>query len=353
MSKFLKPEYTGLKEYTPGEQPRDKKYVKLNTNESPFPPSKRALELALAETENSNLYPDPECKLLKEAIAGNLGVKKENIFVGNGSDEVLSFSFMAFFSGLPVIFPEISYGFYKVYAQLYMCKPVLAPLKADFSIDINDYIAKNSHIVIANPNAPTGLLLAVSDIEKIIKSNRDKIVLIDEAYIDFGGESAVPLVKKYDNLIVSRTFSKSRSLAGARLGFAVADEAIIRDLEKIKFSTNPYNINRTTLALGLGAIKDKSYFDECCAKIIENRAYTSTKLKTLGFVMTDSYANFIFAKHPDISGERLYLALKEKGVLVRHFADPKITDYNRITIGTREETDILIAKISEILEESK
>ena len=234
-----------------------------------------------------------------------------------------------------------------------MCKPVLAPLKTDFSIDINDYIAKDSHIVIANPNAPTGMLLAVSDIEKIIKSNSDKIVIIDEAYIDFGGESAVPLVKKYDNLIVSRTFSKSRSLAGARLGFAVSDAAIIRDLEKIKFSTNPYNINRTTLALGLGAIKDKSYFDKCCAEIIENRAYTSAKLKKLGFVMTDSHANFIFAKHPDISGEKLYLALKEKGILVRHFADPKITDYNRITIGTREETDILIEKISEILEEQK
>ena len=256
MSKFLKSEFAGLKEYTPGEQPRDKKYVKLNTNESPFHPSKKALELAIAEAENSNLYPDPECKLLKEAIADNMGVNLDNIFIGNGSDEVLSFSFMAFFSGLPVIFPEISYGFYKVYAQLYGCKSVFAPLKTDFSIDINDYIAKNSHIVIANPNAPTGMLLALNDIEEIIKSNPDKIVIIDEAYIDFGGKSAVPLVKKYDNLIVSRTFSKSRSLAGARLGFAVADAAIIRDLEKIKFSTNPYNINRTTLALGLGAIKD-------------------------------------------------------------------------------------------------
>ena len=351
MSKFLKPEYANLEEYTPGEQPQGRKFVKLNTNESPFPPSPEAIRLALAETESSNLYPDPDCARLKEAISENLGLKRENIFIGNGSDEVLSFSFMAFFSGLPVIFPEITYGFYKVYAELYGCKPNLAPLKDDFSIDLNDYINQNSHIVIANPNAPTGILLPASDVEKIIESNPDKIVLIDEAYIDFGGESVIPLIKKYDNLIVTRTFSKSRSLAGARLGFAAANESIIRDLEKIKFSTNPYNINRTTLALGLGAIKDMAYFEECRKKIIKNRDYTSNELKKLGFTLTDSRANFVFARHSAVSGGKLYLALKEKGVLVRHFGNPKITDYNRITIGTREETDILISKISEILEE--
>ena len=353
MSRFLKREYTSLEEYTPGEQPQGRKYVKLNTNESPYPPSEKALAAAQEELARSNLYPDPDCALLKEAIAEHLGLKRENIFIGNGSDEVLSFSFMAFFSHLPVIFPDISYGFYKVYAELYGCQATFAPLKDDFSIDINDYIGKNSHIVIANPNAPTGILLSVSDIEKIIASNHDKIVLIDEAYIDFGGESAVTLVNKYDNLIVARTFSKSRSLAGARLGFAAANEAIIRDLEKIKFSTNPYNINRTTLAIGLGAINDTAYFEECRKKIIENRDYTSNELKKLGFTMTDSRANFIFARHNAVSGEELYLALKEKGVLVRHFDSPRTKDYNRITIGTREETDILISKISEILEEKK
>ena len=349
MSRFLKSEYFGLEEYTPGEQPRDRKYVKLNTNESPYPPSEAAIALAEEELSRLNLYPDPTCTALKAAIAEDLEVLPENVFLGNGSDEILSFSFMAFFAGLPIMYPDISYGFYRVYADLYGCVKNEVPLKDDFSINACDYICKNENIVIANPNAPTGLLITFGDIEKIVRTNPDNIVLIDEAYIDFGGESAVHLIKKYDNLIVSRTFSKSRSLAGARLGYGIASKEIIKDLEKIKYSINPYNISRTAQALGLGAVQDGQYFEDCCVKIIKNREYTVQKLKKLGFTLTDSKANFVFAKHAGISGRELYEILKGEGVLVRHFNNPKIADYNRITIGTKEETDILVSKTEKIL----
>ncbi len=351
MSRFLSQRLLSLEEYVPGEQPRDKKYIKLNTNESPFPPSPTAIAAVTdREKEDLRLYSDPECKKLKEAIAAYYNVGAENVFVSNGSDESLNFFFMAFCDEEnKVCFPEISYGFYKVFADLYSLDYETIPLKEDFTIDVNDYISKSKNIVIANPNAPTGLCLGLSDIEKIVSSNPDHIVVIDEAYVDFGGESAVNLTKKYNNLIVVQTFSKSRSLAGARLGFAIADKEIIKDMEKIKYSTNPYNINRLTLLLGTEAIKDKEYFETNRNLIIEARNYTEKSLIELGFDVLPSKTNFVFAKNDKIHGEELYLKLKEKGILVRHFSNPKICEYNRITIGTMEEMQALVKATEEII----
>ena len=354
MSEFLKAQLRSLKEYTPGEQPRDMKYIKLNTNESPYPPSNRVVEaLSSDEVLRLNLYSDPTCRALKTRIAELYGVEYENVFVSNGSDDILNFSFMAFCEGdkRGVKFPEISYGFYSVYAELHGASYKAIPLKDDFSIDINDYMGNDSTVVIANPNAPTGIALSPKEIEMIVKSNPDQLVLIDEAYVDFGGESAISLTKKYSNLLVVCTFSKSRSLAGARLGFAIANKEIIADLEKIKYSTNPYNINRLSLIAGEMAIIDNDYYMDNCKKIIETREYTQRKLVELGFEVTNSKANFIFAKSDRIGGKELYLKLKERGILVRHFDKEKIKDHNRITVGTREEMDALLLAVTEILKE--
>ena len=351
MSKFLIQSLSSLTEYVPGEQPRDKKYIKLNTNESPFPPSPKAVEIidrgALCDLR---LYSDPESKVLKEEIAKAMGVGAKNVFVSNGSDEVLNFFFMAFCDAdRKVCFPDISYGFYKVFANLYSLNYETVALKDDFSIDAKDYMNKGKNIVIANPNAPTGLALELCDIEKIVSSNPENIVVIDEAYVDFGAQSAVELTKKYDNLLVVQTFSKSRSLAGARLGFAITHEDIIKDLEKIKYSTNPYNVNRLTQALGAASVADKEYFQKNRLEIIQNREYTISELRRLGFSVTDSKANFVFAQSDKIDGETLYKELKDRGILVRHFSDKKIANFNRITIGTRKEMESLIKNIEEIL----
>ena len=354
MSRFLNDKYSSLEAYTPSEQPRDMKYIKLNTNESPFPPSKRVIEaISTEEVEKLRLYPDPECKELKESIAKLYGVERENVFLSNGSDDILNFTFMAFFDKKGVVFPEISYGFYKVYADLYALNYKQIPLCEDFSIDSNEYLNTGKNVVIANPNAPTGMTLGLDEIEKIVASNREAVVLIDEAYVDFGGESCIPLTKKYDNLIVCCTYSKSRSLAGARLGFAIADKGLISDLEKIKYSTNPYNINRLTMAAGIAAIKDNEYYMNNCRVIEENREYTTRALKELGFEVLPSKANFIFAKSDKIGGEELYLELKARGILVRHFTKERIKEYNRITIGTKEEMTALVATVSDILGKEK
>ncbi len=355
MSKFLNSKFVPLTAYTPGEQPTDMKYIKLNTNESPFPPSKGVIEvISKAEVSKLNLYPDPTCGALKDAIAGLYGVERKNVFVSNGSDDILNFFFMAFCDSCehPVKFPSISYGFYEVYAELYGVKYQKMPLMSDFSINIEDYSDNSANVVIANPNAPTGLALSRSDVESILKANKDRIVLVDEAYVDFGAESCVDLTHKYDNLLVVCTYSKSRSMAGARLGFAIANEEIIADLEKIKYSTNPYNINRLTMLAGIAAIKDNEYYVNNCKKIAENREYTQNKLRELGFECTDSKSNFIFAKNPQISGDKLYQELKANGVLVRHFTTSEICEYNRITVGTREQMDIFLDKTREILKKN-
>ena len=349
MSRFLNAQYQALEAYTPGEQPRDMQYIKLNTNESPYPPAPSVVAAMTAEqVELLRLYSDPTAKGLKEKLAGLYGVKPENVFVSNGSDEVLNFAFMAF-GGNGAVFPDISYGFYKVYGDLYAIDYRKIPLKGDFSVDYREYCGVNKMVVIANPNAPTGMSISVEQVEQIVRSNPDSVVLIDEAYVDFGGESALPLIEKYDNLLVTRTFSKSRCLAGGRLGYAFANPAIIADLEKIKFSTNPYNINRLTLYLGEATVDADSYYQEKCAAIMETRAWTAAELKALGFEVLPSCTNFLFARSPEIDGGELYLELKKRGILVRHFTNPRIAQFNRITIGTPEQMQTFITTVKEIL----
>ena len=352
MSRFFSEKYKTLIPYPPGEQPKDMKYVKLNTNESPFPPSPLAIREASKAAERLQLYSDPECTLLVETLSKLYGIEKDEVLFTNGSDEILNFAFMAFCDEKsPAIFPNITYGFYPVFAEINNIPFTETPLKDDFSIDISVYKAVNKTIFIANPNAPTGVALSVAEIEEIVKSNPNNVVIIDEAYVDFGAESCVSLIRKYDNLLVTQTFSKSRSMAGARLGFGIGNKELIRDLNTIKYSTNPYNINSMTMAAGIGVLKDNDYTVANCRTIIENRAFTEEKLKELGFVMTKSLANFIFAKHPKISGETLYKKLKERGILIRHFSKPEICEYNRITIGTKEQMEILIENIKNILED--
>ncbi len=353
MSKFLNKQISALKAYIPGEQPKDKRYIKLNTNESPYPPSPMVIKaINEDEVKDLRLYCDPECKKLRSSIASLYGVADKNVFLSNGSDDILNFSFMAYGDN-GAAFPDITYGFYSVFADLYGIEAEFIPLKEDFTIDVDAFCGKNKLVVIANPNAPTGLEAPFAEIEKIISSNSDSVVLIDEAYVDFGAKSCVSLVNKYDNLICVQTFSKSRSMAGARLGFAIANEKLIEDLEKIKYSTNPYNINRLTQVAGCAAIMENDYYMDNCRRIINTREYTVKELKRLGFEVLDSNANFIFASSNKISGKKLYLKLKDKGVLIRHFDKERISDYNRITIGSKEEMDIFLMKVKEILGEIK
>ena len=298
MSRFLNEQYQTLEAYTPGEQPRDMQYIKLNTNESPYPPAPSVVEaMTKQQVELLRLYSDPTAKGLKDKLAGLYGVKPENVFISNGSDEVLNFAFMAFGGG-GAVFPDISYGFYEVYADLYAINAEKIPLEDDFSIDYRKYCGKNKLVVIANPNAPTGMTISLRQIEEIVKTNPDAVVVIDEAYVDFGGETCLPLIKTYDNLLVTRTFSKSRCLAGGRLGYAFASPEIIADLEKIKYSTNPYNINRLTLLLGEKTVDAEGYYQEKCREIEETRAWTAAQLEKLGFTVLPSKANFIFVKTP-------------------------------------------------------
>ena len=349
MSRILNPEISALTAYTPGEQPQDKKYIKLNTNESPYPPSEGVIRAVNAEeTRKLRLYPDPECKVLKTELAKLYGVLPENVFLANGSDDILNFAFWGFGKN-GAAYNDITYGFYSVFAALHRLKSEIIPLKDDFSVDVDAFKDKNKLTVIANPNAPTGLCLTRDKIEEIVKASPQNVLLIDEAYVDFGAESAIPLTKKYDNLLCVGTFSKSRSMAGARLGFAIGDRSLIADLEKIKYSTNPYNINRLTQAAGLAALRENDYYVENCKKIIKTREYVTENLKKLGFYLLDSKANFVFAKSDKISGRDLYLRLKEKGVLVRHFDKARISEFNRITIGSFEEMQIFILKLKEIL----
>lgn len=352
MSRFLSEKYATLKPYTPGEQPRDMKYVKLNTNESPFPPSARVVAAAERETNRLNLYSDPECTELKRAAAQLYGVEPKNVLPVNGSDEILYFAFLAFGDRKnPFAFADISYGFYPVYARFCEVPSREIPLKGDFSLDYRDYLGIREHILIANPNAPTGTALPSWQIEEIVKGNPDRVVIIDEAYIDFGGESCVPLIHKYDNLLVIQTFSKSRSLAGARLGFGIGNEQLMRDLNTVKYSINPYNVNRMTQAAGVAAIEDNAYYRANAMTIMAIRAETTNQLQSLGFTVLPSSANFVFAKSGSIGGEELYQKLKARGVLVRHFTKERIKDYCRITIGTREQMQALMTNIQAILAE--
>ena len=351
-TRFFSAKYKTLDAYVPGEQPRDKRYIKLNTNESPFPPSEAVLDAAYREAGELRLYSDPECTELTKVCAERYGVGSDMVLMTNGSDEILNFAFMAFSDkDRPIVFPEITYGFYPVFCNLNGIPYEEIPLKEDFTVDYRDYLGIGKNIVIANPNAPTGIAMPLSEIEEIVKTNPDNVVIIDEAYVDFGAESAVGLVHKYDNLIVTMTFSKSRSMAGARLGFGIANSGLIRDMNTIKYSTNPYNVNRMTAACGVAALRDDTYYMNNCKVIEENREYTRGALSSLGFNILPSKANFLFAESDKIDGGELYLALKEKGILVRHFTREKIKNYNRITIGKREDMETLVSTVSEILKE--
>lgn len=350
MSKFLSEKFASLTPYTPGEQPKERKFIKLNTNESPFPPSQKAIAAAEVAAKRLQLYSDPESRKLTEKIAEMCGVAYESVLATNGSDEILNFAFMAFCDkDHPAVFPDITYGFYSVFAELNGIPYEKIPLRDDFSINVEDYIGINKTVFIANPNAPTGIALSLSDIERIVSSNPENVVVIDEAYVDFGAKSAIGLIEKYDNLLVTQTFSKSRSMAGARLGFGVACPSLIADLNLIKYSTNPYNVNAMTQAAGIGVLEDEEYTRANCKTVAENREYTAKALRDMGFEMTESLSNFIFAKHPEIDGGVVYSRLREKGILVRHFTSERIAQYNRITVGSREQMDAFLAAISDIL----
>lgn len=348
MSRYLNKRLTEMDAYTPGEQPLKQSYIKLNTNESPFSPSQLSQKMAAEAAKELNLYPQLDCITLRKEFADNYNISPDQIIATNGSDEVLFFAFSAF-GDAGVAFPDITYGFYRVYADLLGINTSVIPLKDDFSINVEDYIDIGKTVFIANPNAPTGICLSVSDIERIVVSNPNNVIVVDEAYVEFGAESCIGLINKYDNLLITRTFSKTHSMAGARLGFGIANKMLIDDLNKVKYSTNPYNVNTMTMAAGIGMLKDSEYVSGNCSKIIKAREYTVTELKKLGFILTDSTANFVFAKHPCISGLSLNNSLKEKGVLVRHFSNPRISDFNRITIGTLEQMECVIQILKEII----
>ena len=353
MSRFFSEKYAALTPYTPGEQPQDQQYVKLNTNESPFPPSEKALRAALAALRPLQLYSDPECRILREKLAARYGVAPDMVTVTNGSDEALNFAFMAFCDDAHgAVFPNVTYGFYPVFAQLNGVPYTEIPLRPDFTIDPADYCGVGKSVFIANPNAPTGIALPPAEIENILQSNPDSVVVIDEAYVDFGGTSCIPLVHKYENLLVVQTFSKSRSLAGGRLGYAIGNAALIRDLDTLRYSTNPYNVNSATLALGAAILDDEATTRANCAVIAENRDFSTNALRALGFEVLPSCANFVFARTPKMDGGALYQALKARGVLVRHFTKPEIAQFNRITIGTRRQMETLLAAVTAILEET-
>ena len=353
MSRFLSAEAGRLAPYTPGEQPRDQKYVKLNTNESPFPPAPGVMEaVSRGEVKRLNLYSDPTCQALNDAIAQRYGLKRENVLTGNGSDEILAFAFRAFCGeGKPVAHADITYGFYKAQTALFGLESRLIPLREDFSLAVEDYMDFPGTIVIANPNAPTGLALPRSAIEGILQANPDNVVIVDEAYVDFGGESCVPLIDQYENLLVVQTFSKSRQLAGARLGLAMGNAKLIADLNRVKFSLNPYNINRLTLKAGQAALEDTAYFDRTRAAIVDTRSWTKQQLEARGFAVLDSRSNFLFASTDRKDGGTLYKKLKENGILVRHFDAPRIANWLRITIGTPEQMQALVETLDKILEE--
>ncbi|MDF2800265.1 MAG: histidinol-phosphate aminotransferase [Anaerocolumna sp.] len=352
MSRFLNDRYKNMEVYVPGEQPKDKTYIKLNSNETSLPPSKRVIEAITNEEINKmGMYSDPHCISIREAIGKVYGLSLEQVFVGNGSDEVLGFIFMSFFNqASKICFPDITYYFYRVYAKTYGLNMFEIPLREDFTIDINDYINSDCHVIIANPNAPTGYKISIREIEEILKAKSDRLVIIDEAYVDYGNESCVPLIENYSNLIVVQTFSKSRNLAGARIGFALASKEIIEDLNRIKFTFNPYNLSSLTIVAGTAAILDTVYLKYCVNTIIETREYTIKRLEELGFIVLKSHTNFIFVKHPILYAKVYYKSLKEEGILTRYFDEDRVRDYLRITIGTRSEMEAVIKATVKILD---
>ncbi len=337
--------------YTPGEQPNQPDMIKLNTNENPYPPAP-GVEKALKEMDMDamRLYPDPAAYDLVHAIAQMYSLKDEQVFVGVGSDDVLAMSFLTFFnSEKPVLFPDITYSFYDVWADLFKIPYERPALDENFHIKKEDYFRENGGVIFPNPNAPTGVEMPLEDVEEIIRHNQDVIVIVDEAYVDFGGKSALPLIEKYDNLLVVQTFSKSRSLAGMRIGFACGNEKLIKYLNDVKYSFNSYTMDRTALAAGVAAVKDQAYFQETCNKIIETREWTKKELKALGFSFQDSMSNFIFAAHETCPAGKIFEALREKHIYVRYFPKGRTNNFLRITIGTQEEMQTFINVLKDYL----
>ncbi|URZ08088.1 histidinol-phosphate transaminase [Clostridium felsineum] len=349
MSKFWNERVKKLEPYVPGEQPKDQKYIKLNTNENPYPPSPKVIEaIKAAANFKLKLYPDPNCDSLRRVVADYYNISEDEVFVGNGSDEVLAFSFMTFFdSKKTVFFADITYSFYKVYTNLLGLKCELIPLKDDFSIDVDGFLKENGGIIIPNPNAPTAKYIELNDIKRIIEYNFNSVVIVDEAYIDFGGESAVGLIKEYPNLLIVQTLSKSRSLAGLRVGFAMGDSKLIEGLLRVKNSINSYTLDRIALAGAEAAFKDKEYFQKTREKIIITRDRVTNELRKNGFKVIESKANFIFISHPKILAEHIFKELKKKGILVRYFNAERINNYLRVSIGNDEEMDKFVEKIKE------
>lgn len=352
MSKYWNDKVKEIEPYVPGEQPKDKKYIKLNTNENPYPPSNRVLDVMKnAVNGDLKLYPDPTCSDLISEVAKYYNLNNDEIFIGNGSDEILAFSFMTFFSkDKQILFPDVSYTFYKVYAELFNLDYRLVRLDENFDIPLEELKEKNGGVVIPNPNAPTGKYIDTEKLKKLVEANKDSVVIIDEAYVDFGGESMVKFIKDYDNLLVIQTLSKSRSLAGLRVGFALGHRDLIEGLNRIKNSINSYTIDRVALAGAKEAIREQEYFEEITKKIINTRERVVEDLENLGFYVLESKANFVFARHNKVPGKYLYESLKEHGVLVRYFNKERIDNFLRITIGTDEEMDILLEKLKVILQ---
>ena len=350
MSRFFTESLKALQPYVPGEQPQDMQYIKLNTNESPFPASPKAVAAINGEeVSRLYLYSDPDCKALIAAIAKRYGLQPEQVTVGNGSDEVLWFALRAFCDeNTPLAYNDITYGCYKTWCSMLNVPSKILPLQEDYSVDLSLYRGLDSTIMITNPNAPTGLCLSTAQIEEVLQQHPDHVVIVDEAYVDFGGESCVGLIDKYDNLLVVQTCSKSRSLAGARLGFAMGNAELISDLNRIKFSFNPYNVNRLTCLAGIAAMEDEEYFQTCTQTVARTREKTAAALKTMGFTLTDSKANFLFAESSRIPGGKLYRKLKEKGILVRHFDKPRLENRLRITVGSEQQMEALLTALKEL-----
>ena len=341
--------------YTPGEQPKRKDIIKLNTNENPYPPAPGVKAvLDQIRPEEYSLYPDPDASILRQALADYHGLKKEQVFVGVGSDDVLAMAFLTFFnSEKPILFPDITYSFYDVWADLYRIPYQTKALTEDFSINPADYTGENGGIIFPNPNAPTGVLESLDTVEAIIQANPDVVVIVDEAYIDFGGESALPLLEKYENLLIVRTFSKSRSMAGMRIGYAMGNEKLIGYLNDAKFSFNSYTMNQPSLRAGVASVEDDTYFREKLEQVIATREWTKEQLTRLGFSFADSMSNFIFAAHESIPAEELFEALKKEGIYVRYFKKPRIDNYLRISIGTQDAMEKLIAFLEQYRKDRK
>jgi len=351
VSKYWNPLLHSIQPYIPGEQPQDKKYIKLNTNENPFPPSPRALEaIRLAAGEDLRLYPDPEGHQLREALASSFNLAPEQVFVGNGSDEVLAFSFLAFFDPRrPILFPDITYSFYPVYADLFKLEYRTVPLAADFSLPVEPFLQNNGGIVFPNPNAPTGRFLSLDRVEFVLKRNPDSVVIIDEAYVAFGGESAVKFIDKYPNLLITNTFSKSHSLAGLRVGYALGNRDLIDGLNRVKGSINSYTLDRLALAGAREALLDREYFEQTRATVMTVREKTAERLVAIGFEVVPSCANFLFVRHRAVLAFDIYRLLKEKGILVRHFNRPRIDNFLRVSIGSDQDMDTFISAVADIV----